>query len=582
MKRQVAFDWESAIQRRRDIILNHLLLTGGLGGGIAVVLLFLPRNTILQEQVKSTLPFVAGWLLVSVAWLLRNSLGYYVRALALLLITYLLGFFLLLNGGLSGSGRIWLVLFPMAAVIMLDVWPGGVLAGVLSVLTYAFFAFVFGQGMLWLKPPNAATGMERWVTEGGDFLIAVAGPVLGMWGFRQGWLEALRKTSAINQELEGAMQDLQILNAQLDARVVERTRQLAGALARNEAILAGIADGVVVFDEGGRVVTANPAMGSLLERPADAMVGQTIETLMGRDVVETDQEMIGKLLRNEGITWSGFKFRWGDKTFAVSIAPVHGDAGFATRTVAVFHDFTQEAEIDRMRRSFLEIASHDLRSPLSAVLGLAELLQAGSYGMLAPEQEEPVERIASNARYMASLVSNLLGQAQIEAGVLALNVSSFSPAEVVNRVICGLEALAQSKELALREEVAESVPNIIWNDEQKVSQILMNLVGNAIQFTLTGSVKVRAYTPNEDCWALEVADTGPGISKRMQEHVFDRYQRADEVASADYVGVGLGLSIVKQLVEIMGGEIRLKSEMGKGSTFTVVLPLLERDGTPRS
>jgi PAS domain S-box-containing protein len=594
MDESTSFSWESEIRRHRDIILNHLLMAGTFGGGIGLLLLFVPKIVNPLERLAGVSPFLVLWLVVLGVWLLRGRLNYRIRTWTVLLIIYFMGCYLLLDGGLTGSGRIWLLLGPLLAVVMLDVWPGGVLSGALSILIYVFFALDIGLGG---APRNSgvSTDLGYWITEGGDFLIAVAGLVLGMWGFRRGWLEALQGTGAANERLEDALRDLQILNAELDMRVNERTRQLSertqelsDSLARerseankNQAILEGIADGVIVFDRMGRVITANPAMGTLLGRPADSIMGQTFETLTGQDIPDDDREMISRLLQDGGITWSGFKFRWGDKTFAVSIAPVHSDIDLAGM-VAVFHDFTQEAEIDRMRSSFLEIASHDLRSPLGAILGLTELLQVSGKGALSAEQERLLERIASNARYMASLVSSLLGQAQIEAGVFELNISSFSPAEIAERVICGLEALAQSKELALRLEIADGVPNVVWNDEQKVSQILMNLVGNAIRFTAVGWVEVRAYMVDRDRWVLEVADTGPGIPAGMQERVFDRYQRGDRMAPDISGGVGLGLSIVKKLVGVMGGEIKLKSEVGKGSTFTVALPLLGRDGTPAS
>ena len=278
----------------------------------------------------------------------------------------------------------------MAAVAVLDVWPGGILAGVVSILTYVFFAFAVGQGILQHKSDDP-TGLGYWITEGGDFLIAVAGLVLGMWGFRQGWLEALRGTSAASERLEDAMKDLQILNADLDMRVTERTRQLSERTQelssvldrerleanKNQAILEGIADGVAVFDRMGRVITANPAMGVLLGQSIDSILGQTFETLMGQDMPDDDREMINRLLQDEAVTWSGFKFKWGEKTFAVSIAPVHDDDDIVTGMVAVFRDFTREAEIDRMKSLFVSIASHDLRTPLNSILGYTEMLYEG-------------------------------------------------------------------------------------------------------------------------------------------------------------------------------------------------------------
>lgn len=587
-RQQVAFDWESAIQRRRNIILNHLLLTGVIGGGIALLLLFLPPDVVFRERLMSALPFVAAWLFLLVVWLLRNFLGYYVRAWILLLLTYSLAFFLLVRGGLVGSGRIWLILFSMVAVVMLDVWPGGILAGVISILTYGFFAIAISQDILQHELGDP-TGLGYWITEGGDFLMAVAGLVLGMWGFRQGWLEALQGAGAANERLEDAMNDLQALNEQLDARVNERALQLSArteelsiALARerseankNQAILEGIADGVVVFDRLGKIITANPAMGTLLGRSAGSMLGQTFDTLMGRDMSEDDREMITRLLQDGAITWSGFKFKWGEKTFAVSIAPVHNNTELVTGMVAVFRDFTREAEIDRMKSLFVSIASHDLRTPLNSILGYTEMLYEGVYGELGKEQQDVIGRVVANTRHMLGLVNNLLDRAQIEAGSLRLTVAPFSPSELVADVLKVMGVLARTRGLTLGGQVADDVPQVLYGDWQRLNQILVNLLSNAVKFTEEGKVQVRVYLPDSGHWAMEVSDTGCGISRQDQDDVFDPFRRGGD--SDKYGGSGLGLSIVKQLVEMMGGGITLESEVGQGSVFTIVLPLRRQD-----
>jgi PAS domain S-box-containing protein len=579
MEGQVAFDWQSKVQHLRNVILNYLLLAGSIGGGIALLLLFLPSDMTPLERLPYVFPFFAGWLVVLGAWLLRGLLSYHIRAWVLLLIVYLLGFFLLFDVGLVGSGRIWLLLGPPLAVIMLDVWPGGVLAGAFSVLAYILFALLIGL-KAFQQDLDDPTSLGYWITEGGDFLIAVVGLVLGMWGFRSGWHEALKETGAANRRLEKALADLQVLNTELDTRVVERTQQLAGALARNEAVLAGIADGVVVFDPGGMVVTANPAMGALLGRPAGEMVGQTIESLMGRDVGDGDREMVGRLLRDGEITWSGFKFKWGDKTFAVSIAPVREDAAnIAAGMVAVFRDFTREAEIDQMKSLFVSIASHDLRTPLNSILGYTEMLYEGVYGKLEEEQRDIVGRVVANTRHMLGLANNLLDRAQIEAGTMTFNIAPLSPSELVADVTGAMEVLARTQGLTLSSEVAEDVPVEVHGDLQRLSQILFNLVSNAIKYTDKGGVRVRAYLPDAGHWAMEVSDTGRGISKREQSYVFEPFRRAAGLSG--YGGSGLGLSIVKQLVEMMGGEVLLESEVGRGSTFIVVLPLKPEGRTGR-
>ena len=157
----------------------------------------------------------------------------------------------------------------------------------------------------------------------------------------------------------------------------------------------------------------------------------------------------------------------------------------------------------------------------------------------------------------------------------------FSPANLIQGVVSAMEVLAQDKGIALTAHVADDIPDVITGDQEKLSQVLFNLLGNAIKFTDGGSVQVSAYVQGEahyvgearyaGHWALAVSDTGRGIPEDALSIVFEPFRR---IESASAAGVGLGLSIVKQLVDLMGGEVQLESEVGKGSTFTIVLPLI--------
>ena len=375
------------------------------------------------------------------------------------------------------------------------------------------------------------------------------------------------------RSLERALKDLRALNRELDQRVVERTREVAEAFSRNQAILEGIADGVIVFDHSGKATAANPAIVDLLERPLEKITGFDIETLMGQDVDGADREMVVHLLRGRGSPRPTVKFQWGDKTLSVSFAPVRDASEEVTGTVAVFRDFTREAEVDRMKSTFVSMASHELRTPLNAILGYADMLKEAIYGPLPDKQRGVVERIMANTGQMVSLVDNLLDQAQIEVGKLTLNVTSFAPADLLDGVQDVMGVLAQAKGLELTGHVADDVPTTLSGDRQRLHQILVNLVSNAIKFTEQGTVRVRVYRPDAAHWALEVSDTGCGILSEAQSHIFDPFGQVDDPLTREHTGFGLGLSIVKQLVTLMGGEVTLASEIGRGSTFTVVLPL---------
>jgi PAS domain S-box-containing protein len=364
------------------------------------------------------------------------------------------------------------------------------------------------------------------------------------------------------RSLENALKDLLTLNLELDQRVEQRTGEL-------RAILDSTADGIVVFDTDGKAAIANPAIKNLLGQAPKEIVGCDIDGLIRGSVSTQDREIIIDILKDKTAHYPSIKVQWDEKTLSMSAAPVKLGSSEEIGTVAVFRDFTQEAEVDRMKSTFLSIASHDLRSPLSAILGLTELVREGVFGS-PEEQRYAIDRIYANTEYMLSLANSLLGQAQIEAGILQLRLTPLSPSDLIEEVATAMGVLAQDRGLELTGHVGDDAPPSVTGDREKLSQVLFNLVGNAIKFTEEGSVQVRAFAADEAHWALAVSDTGRGIPKDAQDVIFEPFRQVEGTSAA---GVGLGLTIVKQLVDLMGGEIHLESEVDKGSTFTVVLPI---------
>jgi PAS domain S-box-containing protein len=370
----------------------------------------------------------------------------------------------------------------------------------------------------------------------------------------------------VARDLEQVLQSLRTLNLELDQRVEQRTGEL-------RAILHSTADGIVVFDTDGNATIANPATEQLLGQPAEEIVGHDIDGLMKDNVSAYDREVVDDIIKDSTAHYPSLKVKWDDKTLSMSAAPVKLESGEDIGTVAVFRDFTKEAKVDRMKSTFLSIASHDLRSPLGAILGLTELVREGIY-VSPEEQRHVIDRIYSNTQYMLSLANSMLGQAQIEAGILELRPAPFSPANLIKDVISAMDVLAHDKGIELVAHVDDDVPDVVTSDQEKLSQVLFNLVGNGIKFTDEGSVQVYAHRPDKARyaahWAIRVSDTGRGIPAEAQPIIFEPFLRAESTSAS---GVGLGLSIVKLLVELMGGQIHLESQVGEGSTFTVVLPL---------
>jgi signal transduction histidine kinase len=232
----------------------------------------------------------------------------------------------------------------------------------------------------------------------------------------------------------------------------------------------------------------------------------------------------------------------------------------------------RELEIASQHKSqFVANMSHELRTPLAAVLGYAELMEEGIYEPLGEKSLAALARIRSNGKHLLGLINTVLDIAKIESGQFTLNMTEYSIGRVVETVRAATESLAHNKKLALTTEVAKSLPLGI-GDEQRLTQVLLNLVGNAIKFTDAGEVRVTAEAIDGH-FAVRVVDTGPGIPEQERTRIFEQFHQIDDSNTKAKGGTGLGLAIAKQIVEMHGGRIWVDSTLGKGSTFRMELPI---------
>lgn len=243
----------------------------------------------------------------------------------------------------------------------------------------------------------------------------------------------------------------------------------------------------------------------------------------------------------------------------------------AEETLALARD--QALAASQLKSQLLANVSHDVRTPLGGILGYAEMLQEGVFDPLSSNQKEATKEIIDSARQLLSLISNLLDQARIEAGKLALNIGPFAPQDLLDTIDTSLGRLAQRRQITLAGHIAPDLPATLIGDRERIQQILFNLVSNALKFTEHGTVSVQLYRANTAQWAIEVSDTGPGIPTEAQTYIFEAFRQVDGSVTRRHGGVGLGLSIVKQLTDLMGGTVHLESYEGRGSIFTVLLPL---------
>jgi signal transduction histidine kinase len=223
------------------------------------------------------------------------------------------------------------------------------------------------------------------------------------------------------------------------------------------------------------------------------------------------------------------------------------------------------------KSQFIANMNHELRTPLNAVLGYSELLADGLYGKLPEKALQVMARIQANGKHLLGLINDVLDISKMEAGQLTLALDDYSVESVVQSVVSATGSLAEAKGIKIKTSVPEGLP-LGRGDERRLTQVLLNLVSNAIKFTDSGSVEIRVKAVNDE-FNIMVRDTGPGIAPADQARIFEEFQQVDDSSTRKKGGTGLGLSISRRLIDMHGGRIDLNSTLGKGSTFNIILPV---------
>jgi len=261
----------------------------------------------------------------------------------------------------------------------------------------------------------------------------------------------------------------------------------------------------------------------------------------------------------------------------IELATTFADqAVIAIENVRLFdeiQDKSRQLEVASQHKSqFLANMSHELRTPLNAILGYTELMTDGAYGEASEKMLGILKRLEANGKHLLGLINDVLDLSKIEAGQLELELSDYCIQDIAQTVRSTLEPLAADKKLAFKLELAPDLPPG-HGDGRRLTQVLINLVGNAIKFTDAGEVAIKAEA-NNGSFHISVRDTGPGISAADQTKLFQEFQQADNAITRKKGGTGLGLAISKRIIEMHGGEIWVESQPGQGSTFTFKLPVI--------
>jgi signal transduction histidine kinase len=231
-------------------------------------------------------------------------------------------------------------------------------------------------------------------------------------------------------------------------------------------------------------------------------------------------------------------------------------------------------EANRLKSEFLSTMSHELRTPLNAIIGFAEIILNGMAGPISEKQQHKIARIHLNSKRLLDLINDLLDLAKIEAGRVDLVAQPFSPRDLAMGVRAQMESLAEQRGLGFDVHVDPKLPAAMVGDVSRIEQVAKNLLSNAFKFTKTGRVEMTLHANGGRTWEITVVDTGIGIPPHALEYIFDEFRQVDGTSQRAYGGSGLGLSITRNLTRMMGGEVRVASTVGEGSTFTIVLPVM--------
>jgi PAS domain S-box-containing protein len=406
-------------------------------------------------------------------------------------------------------------------------------------------------------------------------------------------LQALGDQVAIAINNARLFEELEEHKATLEERVRERTEELAAAL-RNQkieadktrAIVEGIADGVMVFDANHKVIMVNPTAERMLNLPVPIVLGRDMRDLIqeadeafDREAALTVLTVLSALVSSRerletGEPLTQTQFQIGESTITASFTPVALTDEGPFNVVAVFRDTTKEAEIDRMKSEFLSMAAHELRAPMTSIKGYSDMLLLGLAGEYDERQKQFLNTIKANVDRVLEMVKEFSEISRLETGALKLDIKPLHIDDLVSEVVVSLRPQIEAKKINLSVEVPPDLPEV-WGDRTRIIQILTNLVTNAYKYTPErGRITIGAHWV-DDSVQVDVTDTGIGIAPQDQEKLFTRFFRADHPEVRRVAGTGLGLSIAKSIVEMHGGRIWVKSQLGEGSTFSFTLSLAD-------
>ena len=363
-----------------------------------------------------------------------------------------------------------------------------------------------------------------------------------------------------NKEIDSITHIISIMTGEMKRKLNEVNRQKREI----EAILLHMNDGILAFDEKGNIMHINPAAKKLLEIEKE----NTFDEIFKRFNANINMETIMYL-----DNWAEQKINIGEKTINLFLASYKDENDLSSGIIAVIQDITEHAKLDNMRKEFVADVSHELKTPITSIIGYADTLQDGEYDK--ETRQRFLSVISSEGRRMADLVSDLLTLSRYDNKKMKREVTEFDLGELAKKCQEKLELEIEKKKQNVECYVTADVPPI-KADKNGIERVILNVLSNAIKYTPEqGNIKIYVGFVYNDAY-IKIIDSGIGIPKEDIGRIFERFYRVDKARSREMGGTGLGLSIAKEIIEQNKGSIDVKSEYGKGTEVVIRIPAMRK------